>query len=326
MPYTKEQIAQANSINLIDYAAAHGYQLESGGRKSLHVKHSGGLYLFTDSNKYYHHSTDSTGGPIDFIMQFENMGFVQAVKHLIGVQPNIGNYTPQLTAVKKDKGAMTLPDKARNYKRVYWYLCTARGIEPEIVSRLMKEKKIYQQAGRGNCVFVGYDEKGTPRYCSKRGTSLDKPYKGDEDNSDKSYPFSMEGVSNRLYVMESAIDVMSHASLFKLRGLDYTQDHRISLGCLSDRALEWYLSQHPEIKQIIFGLDNDADGRGPDGLPCNHGQEVARKLCERYEKRGYDTAIQTPEAKDFNEDLVNVRKPRYREHESAQEDEDEWER
>jgi len=327
-PYTKEQITQANSVNLIDYAAINGYMLENGGAKALHVKRSGGLYLFKDSNRFYHHTTEKTGGMIDFVMQFENKDFLQAVEHLIKERPNIGKYVPPAFPVKKERGEMALPDKAQNFKRVYWYLCTARSIEPEIVSMLMNEKKIYQQADKGNCVFVGYDENRTPRYCSKRGTSPDKPYKGDQDNSDKGYPFSMEGTSNRLYVTESPIDLMSHASLSKMHNIDYMQDHRISLGCLSDRALEWYLKQHPEIKQIIFALDNDMDGKAPDGSPCNHGQEAAKKFCAKYEKLGYDTAVQTPTAKDFNEDLTAVRNVRSadravpRETEQDAEDED----
>jgi hypothetical protein len=286
----------------------NGYMLENGDRKSLHVKHSGGLYLFKDSNRFYHHATEKTGGPIDFIMQFEGKSFLQAVEHLLGEHPNIGEYIP--TPAEKEKGEMILPDRAPNMKRVYWYLCTARGIEPKIVSKLMSEKKIYQQVGRGNCVFVGYDENNVPKYCSKRGTSLDKPYKNDQDNSDKGYPFSMEGTSNRLYVLESPIDLMSHASLCKMRNIDYMKDHRISLGCLSDRALEWYLGQHPEIRQIIFALDNDTDGKGPDGSPHNHGQEAAKKFCAKYAGMGYDTAVQTPTAKDFSDDLQAVRRAR----------------
>jgi hypothetical protein len=326
LPYTKEQIAQANSVNMIDYAAMHGYPLENSDKKSLHVKKSGGLYLFKDSNRFYHHTTEKTGGMIDFVIQFEGKDFLQAVEHLINERPNIGDYVPPAVPAKKEKGEMVLPDKAQNYKRVYWYLCTARGIDPEIVSKLMKEKKIYQQADRGNCVFVGYDENEVPKYCSKRGTSPEKPYKGDQDNSDKGYPFSMAGTSNRLYVLESPIDVMSHAALSKMHSIDYMQDHRISLGCLSDKALEWYLKQHPEIKQIIFALDNDVDGKASDGSPCNHGQEAAQKFCAKYEELGYDTAAQTPTAKDFNEDLTAIRArtaERTADHSAGQEDEDE---
>ena len=121
---------------------------------------------------------------------------------------------------------------------------------------------------------------------------------------------------------------MSHATLSKMHNIDYMQDHRISLGCLSDKALEWYLKQHPEIKQIIFALDNDIDGKAPDGSPCNHGQEAAKKFCAKYEKLGYDTAVQTPTANDFNEDLTNIRNARSadravsREAEQYAEDED----
>jgi hypothetical protein len=100
---------------------------------------------------------------------------------------------------------------------------------------------------------------------------------------------------------------MSHATLSTMHNVSYLQDHRISLGCLSDRALDWYLKQHPEIKQIVFALDNDIDGKAPDGSPCNHGQEAAKKFCAKYEKLGYDTAVQTPTAKDFNEDLMDIR-------------------
>jgi len=328
MPYTKEQITQANSVNMIDYAALNGYQLENSDKKSLHVKKSGGLYLFKDSNRFYHHTTEKTGGMVDFVMQFEGKDFLQAVEHLINERPNIGEYVPPPASErKKERGELVLPDRAANVKRVYWYLCTARGIDPEIVSKLIGEKKIYQQEKFGNCVFVGYDENKAPRYCSKRGTMAampgKKPYKGDQDNSDKGYPFSMVGTSNRLYVLEAPIDVMSHAALSKMHSINYMQDHRISLGCLSDKALEWYLKQHPEIKQIIFAFDNDVDGKAPDGSPCNHGQVAAAKFAAKYEELGYDTAVQTPTANDFNEDLMEIKNARATDREVDRESEDE---
>lgn len=325
LPYTKEQIAQANSVNLIDYAAMNGYMLENSDKKSLRVKRSGGLYLFKDSNRYYHHSTEKMGGPIDFLMQFENMTFLGAVGHLINERPSIGVYVPPPTPPKKERGKLVLPDKSPNIKRIYWYLCSARGIDPKIVSKLVQERKLYQQDKFGNCVFVGYDEKKEPRYCSKRGTNPEKPYKGDQDNSDKGYPFSMTGTSSRLYVLEGPIDVMSHATLCKMQNIDYLQDHRISLGCLSDKALTWYLKQNPDIKQIVFAFDNDMDGKSPDGLPCNHGQNAAVKFAKKYKELGYDTAIQTPTAKDFNEDLMDIRNAKVLENEAEHDDEAEFE-
>ncbi|MDR1321669.1 MAG: DUF3991 domain-containing protein, partial [Gracilibacteraceae bacterium] len=87
-------------------------------------------------------------------MQFEKMNFVQAVGRLIGAAPDVGAYITPPAMAKKAKAELVLPERAPNVRRVYWYLCSGRGIEPEIVSKLIKEKKLYQEAGRGNCVFV----------------------------------------------------------------------------------------------------------------------------------------------------------------------------
>ena len=305
--YTPEQIQKANEVNLIEYAERIGYQLEKGDKRSLHAKKSGGLYFFPDSNKYYHFTTDKSGGVINFVMQFENKSFPEAVEILLNERLYISEFkSSQYKPMEKEKGELIIPEKAPNFKRAYWYLCSVRGIAPEIVSRLMNEGKVYQQNLRGNCVFIGFGEKNKPRYCAMRGTS-DKPFKMDATNSDKSYPFVMEGSSKTLFVLESPIDVMSHASLYKLYGHNYAADHRISLGCLSDRALERHLKQYPEIKKIVFALDNDIDGTLPDGTPHNHGQKAAKKYAEKYKELGYRTETLTPEFKDFNEDLMVLR-------------------
>lgn len=75
MPFSKEENSKANRVNLIEFAKSNGYILENRGRRAYHAKQSGGLYFFKDSNKYYHFSTDTSGGPIDFVMQFLNMDF-----------------------------------------------------------------------------------------------------------------------------------------------------------------------------------------------------------------------------------------------------------
>ncbi len=61
--YTKEEIRQANNVNLISYALMHGYFIKNSDQKTVRVGYDGGLFLFKDSNKYYHHATDTSGGP-----------------------------------------------------------------------------------------------------------------------------------------------------------------------------------------------------------------------------------------------------------------------
>lgn len=46
MPFTEEQMQQIYNTNLIDFAVRHGFEIEKGDRNTVHVKHSGGLYLF----------------------------------------------------------------------------------------------------------------------------------------------------------------------------------------------------------------------------------------------------------------------------------------
>jgi hypothetical protein len=145
----------------------------------------------------------------------------------------------------------------------------------------------------------------------------------------------MVGRSNKVYVFEAPIDAASHATLTMLYGIDWQLDHRITTGCLSDKALQWFLKHHPDIREICWGYDNDVDGRKPvpitqaeyktavsagddsvfiveatgkpmKYIPYNWGQMAALENARKYKKLGYKVAIHTPED-DFNADLVAFR-------------------
>ena len=142
------------------------------------------------------------------------------------------------------------------FRRVFAYLTKTRKIDPEIVQTMMKQAKVYQSRQeiggkvRRNCAFVGYDSKGTPRYCALRGPSAGSSFRQDMENSDKTYGFLMEGKSNRVYEFEAPIDAMSHATLYKLVWRPYTlmTDNASSLLLpLPDRDCEVYRLQvsHP---------------------------------------------------------------------------------
>lgn len=311
--FTDDEIAKANNIDLLSLAQSYGYEPENvNNRKAIHMKHSGGLYIFPESNRFYHHTgsdSDNKGGAINFVMREEHIPFGEAVAKLlseshIAIQATSKSYTPQ------PRGELVLPPKAENFKRVYWYLVSVRGIDADIVSYFMNEKKIYQDAEHSNAVFVGYDHDGTAKYCSMRACSPDSKFKRDTDNSDKSYPFSFEGKSDLVIVNEAPIDLLSHATLTKLHGRNWKQDHRISLGCLSTSALDRYLDWHKEIKRIVFAFDNDYLARDKDGNLANWGQSAAQKAVRTYSERGYICSIHTPHLNDFNLQLTELRKGR----------------
>lgn len=313
--FTDEEIAKANSVDILALAKSYGYEPEQSGKKALHLKNSGGLYIFPESNKYYHHTgsdSEKKGGAVDFVMREDKLSFGEAVAKLLG-EEYVVLQTEHRPTVSKPKEPLVLPDKAANFKRAYWYLVSVRGIEPEIVSHFMNQKMVYQEAKHGNTVFVGYDGEGSPKYCSMRASRPDSDFKIDAEGSDKSYPFCYEGKSDLVIVNESPIDLMSHASLTKLFGGDWKQDYRISLGCLSTAALDRYLEAHPEVNKIVFGFDNDYLSRDKDGHFANWGQLSADKSVRKYSECGFDCAIHTPYLKDFNLQLTKTRKGRTKE-------------
>ncbi len=235
------------------------------------------------------------------------------MSNYISVNVNSSNNNTEYKKEETKQKELILPEKNDNYKRVYAYLIKTRGIDQEILSKAMNEKKIYQDL-KGNCVFIGYNENNEPKYCSKRATNDSKPYKRDELGSDKSYPFVLQGNCNLSYsliVCESSIDVLSHATLTKMYNKDsnaWKNDTRISLGCTSDKALERYLKENKNINKIIFALDNDYLAKDKDGNYRNWGQLSAEKYVRKYKEIGYNVIIHKPMLNDFNEDLKMVRK------------------
>ena len=326
MPFTEEQMKQVFDTSIIDFALSNGLQLEKGDRSTMHVKGlpngCGGLYIFNHGRGYYWFAKESKGNIIDFAMDyFELSTKTQAIEMILGCHAYDHseayarlNFTP---SEKPPKGELILPPKDKDFNRTIAYLAKTRGINTEIIYAMINERKVYgartttKKDSRSysfhNCAFVGYDEAGMPRYCSLRAPSADSDFRQDVENSDKTYGFCMEGKSNRVYEFEAPIDAMSHATLCKLHGIDWRQDHRVAEGCLSDKALRRYLSRHPEITEIVFCYDNDIDGALPDGTPHNHGQLQAQKACKEFAKLGYKTMIQTPVNKDFNLDLLAFR-------------------
>ena len=309
--FTDEEIKKANSVDLLMLAKQYGYETEKGGKNAIHLKKSGGLYIFPNENCFYHHTSDERhkeGGAISFVMHQEGMPFGEAVGKLLN-EDYVIYQAEQKAYAPEPHRIVTLPDKAHNFKRVYWYLVSVRGVDSQIVSAFMNEKKVYQEAEFSNAVFVGYDRDGTARYCSMRSTYPNSKFKRDADNSDKSYPLFVEGKSDLAIITEAPIDLMSHATLTKMFGnTDWRQDHRLSVGCLSMAALDRYLEWHPEIKNLVFALDNDYLARNQKGELANWGQLAAERAIKAYSEKGYKCALHTPHLNDFNTDLTEIRK------------------
>jgi hypothetical protein len=241
---------------------------------------------------------------------------ITAVKQLAGGR---GTYAVPVSGTAPEppprefNDSLPLPAPYTNNNRVMAYLCKTRGLDPDIVRGLIKygkiyetvqswnkEKQRYEDTPYHNAVFVAYDKEGRPQNAFLRGTiSLaGKPFKRDVDGSNKSYPFTLSGrpSSDRVFCFESAIDAVSHACISKMNGEDWRDSYRLSLGGTSFLGLDRFLTDNPQVSNIVVCLDNDATGN-----------RRSEKLSDEYTGRCYTVERQTPVYKDFNEDLLYLR-------------------
>lgn len=145
-----------------------------------------------------------------------------------------------------------------------------RGIHPDIIQYCIDNSLLFETAKYHNVVFVGYNKQGIAKYASMRGTR--SSYKGEVTGSDKRFSFSISETTNaeHVHLFESAIDLLSYATLELMEGRNWKQEALLSLaGVFQTKrkdvipvALSQYLSDHPHIAVIHLHLDNDEVGRG----------------------------------------------------------------
>jgi len=186
-------------------------------------------------------------------------------------------------------------------RRVYAYLLQHRGIRREVLDVFVRAKLIYESAEPSkdgakeyhNCVFVGNDEHAVARHAHKRGLyTVGESFKRNVAGCDPRYSFHYTGTSDRLYVFEAPVDLLSFVSIYPA---GWQRHSYVALCGTSSQAMFWMLEQNPNIHQIGLCLDNDKAGI----------KAVGRLLGELLEK-GYDRAAQMlPTRKDWNEELVD---------------------
>jgi hypothetical protein len=296
MRIDENTVAQARAADMVAFFEKyHGFTFAHRGGEYRCEQHKS-LAVKSDRLSWYWHSKGIGGhGVLDYLTKVEKMPFRDAVEAITGVTPPTAPPRRETDPPKK----LILPEQAGIMLKLYDYLCVKRGIDSDIVHRLIQEKKLYEDK-QGNVVFVGHDEQGKPRFATKRVTYGD--YRGDCPGSDKRYGFNMAACapSGCLYVFESPIDAMSHASLAITEFGDKTAweyDCRLSLAGTSEAALPFFLNKHKSVKELVFCLDNDEAGRN-----------AAAVMEQKYTEKGYKTRAQLPTGKDFNEDLQTYRR------------------
>jgi hypothetical protein len=292
IPFTQHDIERARNTDIAAFLQSRGERLKRSGSEYEWDGH----HITIRGNMFFDQYGQEGGTAIDFVMKEYRMSFSEAVSTLLGqgsILPVKSGNTKMVKSAAIAKPFL-LPKANDNMRRVYAYLIKRRGISPGAVSFFACKGLIYEDAHYHNAVFVGKDKNRIPRHAHKKSTSIDdSSFRGNVTGSDARYSFHHIGKSERIYVFEAPIDMLSFITI---NPEGWAQHSYVSLCSISPKALMYQLSENPHIKTPVLCLDNDDAG-------ISASSSISAKLKEVGYKR---TEILLPLAKDWNDDLMKV--------------------
>ena len=130
---------------------------------------------------------------------------------------------------------------------------------------------------------------------------------GDAAGSDKKYSFRVDRAGSTIHVFESAIDLLSYATIMKIKTGEWRAEPMVSLGgayapspnrptIKIPAALDNALQNHAEVSTIALHLDNDYAGK-------TASRSIADQIGEKYMIRNQPPMV----GKDYNDYLMYIR-------------------
>ncbi len=283
--YTEEQVQEVRAIDLLTYLqTCEPYELVYLGGGNYTTRTHDSLKIAPDGKWMWWSRGFGGKSALDYLIKVKGMSFIDAMKILteesiIPCMEVLKHYEPVTPKEKK----LILPERSGTNHEVVRYLI-GRGIDREIIQTCINEGLLYESLPYHNAVFVGYNETGKARFACYRATSGAR-IMGDASGSDKSYSFRIEASGNTIHAFESAIDLLSYATIMKMRTGNWRAEPMVSLGGVYTpaagrkgkipSALTRALNNHPEVNTIALHLDNDAAGR-------NASKMITDQLGDRY--------------------------------------------
>jgi hypothetical protein len=287
--FTDEQKCRANSVDLAEFLRCRGEKLIRSGREyRLGSDHS----ITVRGDEWFDHASREGGHAVSFVQRFYGLSYPEAMTVLLGGEQGL-EYAPADTQKEEPPKPFALPPAHTDMRRVYAYLMR-RHIDRTVISHFAKAGLLYEDAEYHNCVFVGADENGVARHAHKRSVnSVGKAFRANVEGSRPQYSFHYTGASDRLYVFEAPIDMLSFISLYPENWREHSY---VSLCGTGGQAMALMLEHNPQLQSVSLCLDNDKAGI-----------EAAERLTKELEGAGYRSDILRPCCKDWNDDLCAVR-------------------
>ena len=298
---SKELVKKAKQIDLLTYFMNNNpSELVKRGIGTYSLKAHDSVII---SNGLWHRFSTNEGGKtaLDYLMKVEKMTLQEAVKNILNRE--IAEYKVVPKEELKENRKIIIPTKASNNNRAIEYLKN-RGIDEEIIQECVDKKLIYQEDKTNNIVFLGYDNDGNIKYAGCRSTGS-KRIMRDARGSSKEFSFRMLSniKNNTIHIFESAIDLLSYATMLKIKGYDYKNHNLIALAGVYQPssnieqskvpiAIQNYLNKYQDVQDIVLHFDNDRAGRQATkamiialdkynvyDIPAPYGKDINDYLC-----------------------------------------------
>ena len=291
--FSEEQKRRANEADLVSLLIRNGQQVKRTGSEYSWL-YNGQIVSIKDNLWFYHY--DQIGGnTVGFVQHFFGFSYPEALEFILGegTQPErFASYTkPSVKEENVKDTDFKLPEKNTDIRHAFAYLLKTRGIDWDVIRFFANEGLIYESANYHNVVFVGKDKDGVPRHAHKRTTIPGKVWRANEQGSDNRFTFNWRGKSDRVYLFEAPIDMLSYISMYCPL---WYRDSFIAACSISDNALNQFLTDRPDIKQVYICFDNDPPG-----------QKAAAGIRQKLLEKGITCEILVPALKDWNEDLLD---------------------
>ena len=255
------------------------------------------------SNNLWHRFSTNEGGKtaLDYLIKVEGYSLQEAARIILNHQ----NIELKQVSKKENKEPKTIviPIRNKDNNIAIDYLKN-RGIDDDIIKYCIDNKLLYQELKTNNVVFIGYDNNHYIKYAGCRSTGI-KRIMRDAKGSSKEFSFRLLSNTNKdsIHLFESSIDLLSYATLLKIKGYDWQNQNLIALAGVYQPAnrIEQskvpitvlnFLQNNPNIKQIVLHFDNDRAGR-----------EATKAFIIALDKKYDIYDIPAPYGKDINDYL-----------------------
>ncbi len=324
----KELVKKAKEVDLLNYFMNYNpTELVKKGVDTYSLKSHDSVII---SNGLWHRFSTNEGGKtaLDYLIKVEKKTLQEAVRCILNKE--IIEYSVPKVEQKENKKIL-IPVKSSTNKQAIEYLKN-RGIDEEIIYECIDNKLIYQEDKTNNIVFLGYDNDGNIKYAGCRSTN-NKRIMRDAKGSSKEFSFRLlSNIKNHsIHIFESAIDLLSYATMLKIKGYDYKNQNLIALAGVYlpssiieqskvPIAIQNYLKKHEDTENIVLHFDNDIAGRQATkamiialnkynvyDIPAPYGKDINDYLCYKLGLKNRQEIELYKTCKKENKELIVVR-------------------